>query len=117
MLIYETMGRDGTLRAIHLEANAGSLELCFDEVRASVPARVVIALMRRYGRPANDGVDTSGEELRLDAGTVLRRFRFRAGVDVVGRDYLALIESGGEPILAMATTIAGALEHLARARS
>jgi len=118
MLIYETLSADGVSRAVHLDVGPAGLELRIDAMRAAVPARIIVALMHRYGRAVEDGVDTQGgDELRLDASTVLRRFRFRAGVDVLGRDYLALVEGDDEPIVAMATTIAGALEHLANARA
>ena len=102
---------------MYLRASETGLELSGDDVNASVPPRIIISLMHRYGREADDGVDLRGEELRLNQTCVLRRVRFRAAVDAIGRDYLALLEDGREPLLAMATTIAGALAHLARAKS
>lgn len=116
MLLYETLGHEGQPRQLFLESSEGGLTLhSSDGLRAAVPARVIIAVLRRYGRPVDENVDTRGEELALTDVATLRRFRFRAGVDAIGRDYLGLFESGQDPIVALATTVAGALEHLAAA--
>ncbi len=112
MLVNATTASDGSSLCLRLERDGPSLVLRRDDGRhGQIEARVVIAVMRRYGR-AIDDLPASVDEIELEAGVHLRSFRFRAAVDVEGRDYLALLAPGSETIAAMATTIAGALDHL-----
>ena len=73
--------------------------------------------MQRYGRPLDEGVGMEalpGEELALGEDR-LRRMRYRAAVDAIGRDYLVWEPRGGEPVAALSIAVAAALRHLATA--
>jgi hypothetical protein len=73
-------------------------------------------MMARYGAPFDTEAhgDVVGE-LALGDGRRLRQARHLAGYDVIARDYLVLDQREGESLCALGTTVAGALQHLARA--
>ena len=81
-----------------------------------LPDGALEAVMKRYGKPldAQDGDMMVDERLELDDGRALVRFRFMRRYDVIARDYLVLYEAEGDPLCEMATSIAAALDHLAR---
>jgi hypothetical protein len=84
-----------------------------DQPPMRLPAGAIAAVMRRYGRPLEDGVEiVVVEELAIDGGA-LRRVQFRAAVDASSRDWLVWLAPGVEPVAALATTIAAPLLHLA----
>jgi len=115
MLLYQSQkpdGGDAFLELNESEDDRGFLLTREDGVRARLPARIIISVLERYGRALDDGITTDGDELILEPGVTLRRFRFRSAVDAIGRDYLALLVSGQETVAAMAVTVAGALDHL-----
>jgi hypothetical protein len=72
--------------------------------------------MKRYGKAldADEREMMIDERLELGEGAALVRFRFMRRYDVIARDYLVLYRDGGEPLCEMATSIAAALDHLAR---
>lgn len=71
--------------------------------------------MRRYGKPLEDGAALNIEErVDLGDGASLERFRFLRRYDVIARDYVVYRVPGQDPVCEMATTLAGALLHLAR---
>lgn len=116
MLIFERLDPQGQPVAMHLERDGDELVLIRGATRAALPGRVLIAILRRYGRELDPLVTLDPDSVDLGDGAKLHRFRFHARVDAEGRDYLALVETGQPAIGAMATTIAGALEHLMSAR-
>lgn len=77
----------------------------------ALPALAVRVTMLRYGRELEPGLELDGPELPVGQGT-LRRYRYRAAVDAIGRDYLVWSEPGRPPLAALATTVAAALRHL-----
>jgi len=81
-----------------------------------LPDGALEAVMKRYGKPldAQDGDMMVDERLELGDGRALVRFRFMRRYDVIARDYLVLYEAEGDPLCEMATSIAAALDHLAR---
>lgn len=76
-----------------------------------LPGSAILTVMRRYGRPLDDGIEADGEPVDLGDGKQLRMLRFRAQVDADSRDY-AVLEGDGEPMAAMARTVAAALRFL-----
>jgi hypothetical protein len=84
-----------------------------DEPALRLPAGAIAAVMRRYGRPLEDGIEyVLVEEVAIDGGA-LRRIQFRAAVDAASRDWLVWIAPDTEPLAALATMIAAPLVHLA----
>jgi len=81
-----------------------------------LPAGALDAVMKRYGKPldAPEQEMMVDERLELGDGAALVRFRFLRRYDVIARDYLVLYRQGAEPLCEMATSIAAALDHLAR---
>jgi hypothetical protein len=112
MLVYQRLDSAGEPVSMHIVRDGEVLLLLAGETRAQVSPRVLETIMRRYGRELDPSVEVDGESIELDTNLRLQRFRFHARVDADGRDYLALIESGAPPLAALATTVAGALEHL-----
>lgn len=79
----------------------------------ALPAGALEAVMKRFGGPLADDVSLLEiGALELDRGR-LRHVRHLARYDVIARDFLVLEAPGQELLCALATTVAGALEHLA----
>ena len=70
-------------------------------------------VMTRYGRPLDDGIALDGEALQLGDGRRLRRLRYHAPVDAMGRDYLVWERPGEPPLAVIATHATAALHYLA----
>src|SRR5262245_1273139 len=82
-----------------------------DGMSGELALSIVDHVMRRYGRPLDDGIALEGDS--LVCGTChLRRLRFRAAVDAEGRDYLVWDCPGSEPVACVATMVAAALRFL-----
>ena len=115
--IDEQLDSDGVAIVTTLAlTDGGALELVHG---AAPPARLpVLAVERvfaRFGRELDPDADgPAAARLDLGAVGVLRPLRFHAIVDAEARDYLVLDRPGEPPSAALATTIAGALRHLAR---
>ena len=116
--IHETTRADGSLSPVFLVIDGGALAIASDETTFALPDGAVAAVMARFGK----ALETSerlvhGDVLDLGDGSVLRHVRHLARYDVIARDYLVYEASGREPMCALATTVAGALDHLGRAAS
>ena len=115
MLIDERIGGDGRTLRTALERDGDRLLLGDGEqTLAALPPAAVIAVMQRYGRELEPGIDADGPALDLGAGARLRSLRFRARVDADSRDYLVLEREGAAPLAALAGPIAEALRFLVR---
>ena len=114
--IDEITRDDGTLESVHLRADAEGLVLVTGGQQLPLPAKVLAPVMRRYGAPF-DADETVSEVAILMLGEAerLRHVRHLARYDVIAKDYLVHEQPGEEPLCALATTVAGALTHLARA--
>lgn len=113
MKIHETTEADGSLSPIEL-VQTDDDGLCLEKrgERYPLPPGALGAVMRRMGLeldPTAELVEVA--RMETDEG-VLRHVRHLAMYDVIARDFLVLGER-----CALATTAAGALEHLARAAS
>lgn len=116
MLLDERVDADGAHHRVSLRARGPEALVLEEEglVLGVVPPLAVRVIMLRYGRELEPGLEVSGEALPVGQG-VLGRYRYRAAVDAIGRDYLVWSESGRPPVAALATTVAAALRHLAAA--
>lgn len=113
--IHEFTKPDGQLATVSLEAAEGaSLRLVTEGESLAVPPGALEAVMERYGAPldATERVVPVGE-LALEAAK-LRHVRHLARYDVIARDYLVFERPDREPVCVLATTVAGALAHIAR---
>lgn len=114
--VHETTKADGSLAPVFLTVEDGIAAIASEEGTFVLPDGAVEAVMARFGKPLEPSeplVDAGA--LELSDGSVLRHVRHRARYDVIARDYLVYEASGREPMCALATTVAGALEHLGRA--
>ena len=114
--IHETTDDAGGLVRTGLAHGEDGLALSVGGELLPLPDGALEAVMARYGKPldARDEDMMVDERLELGDGRALVRFRFMRRYDVIARDYLVLYEPGGEPLCEMATSIAAALDHLAR---
>ncbi len=116
--IHEHAHDAGTSTTFLVAGDGGALALVSDERSRLLPERALDAVMERYGAPldASESVTSIGE-LALESGARVVHVRHLARFDVIARDYLLYERPGCEPLCALATTVAGALDYLARASS
>lgn len=119
ILIAEHIDDRGAPQQIYLElataGDAAAVHLIAGDVHGRLPVRAVEAVMRRYGRPLDQGIAPDGPALDLGGGRVLQQMRYRAPVDASARDYLVWRTPGEEPLAALSNGVAAALRHLAAA--
>jgi hypothetical protein len=89
---------------------------------AALPAAVVTALFRRYGKPLAEApppVDADEQQLALAGegadGAIVRVLNVRTQVDVIGNDWFVLETAGAEPLAVAGPLFAAALAALTRA--
>ena len=115
MKIHETVGAAGELAPIFLAAAGGAATLVDDRGAHPLPDGAIAAVMARYGAPLDPDVTLAPiATLELVEGR-LRHVRHLARYDVIAKDWLVYERAGEDPVIALATTVAGALGHLARA--
>ena len=113
--IHEKTLDSGALSPVLLAERAIIVEGC----TFALPAGAIEAVMNRYGAPLEDAVAlVEVDAIALEAGR-LRHVRHLARYDVIAKDWLVYEAQGldGPWLAALAVTVAGALEHLARAAS
>ncbi len=114
--IHETTAISGELVPIFLRLHGGVLEIVADVGALALPTGAVDAVMKRFGAPLDSDAPVARiGRLDLGNGRALFHVRHLAKYDVIARDYLVYEGAGAEPLCALATTVAGALFHLARA--
>jgi hypothetical protein len=114
--IHETIDGAGALVQTRLAHGDDGLALRVGDELLPLPDGALEAVMKRYGKPleARDEDMMVDERLELGEDRALVRFRYMRRYDVIARDYLVLYEPGEEALCEMATSIAAALDHLAR---
>jgi hypothetical protein len=114
--IHETTAASGALSDVCLRASNGGLALVNDDGTFPLPEGALEAVMVRFGAPLDPASRLIAvATLALGEGRTLRHVRHLATYDVIARDYLVYEGPGNDPLCAFATTVAGALDHLARA--
>ncbi len=116
MKIHETFREDGVLEEVHLHVDAdGALAIAVAGEELSLPEGAVEAVMKRFGAALDDRERlTRVASLPLGHGRALQHVRHLGVYDVIARDYL-VFTNGEDAVYAFATTVSGALTHLARA--
>jgi hypothetical protein len=111
--IHETTSASGALSGVCLQTSNGALALVTDAGTFPLPEGALDAVMLRYGAPLDPASQLVPVAiLPLGEGRALRHVRHLATYDVIARDYLVYDAPGKEPLCALATTVAGALDHL-----
>jgi hypothetical protein len=96
----------------------GVMVIRSDEGAFELPDGALDAVMARFGKPLDSSERVSEvDAMAIGQGRVLRHVRHLARWDVIARDHLVYEADGCEPVCALATTVAGALQHLGRAHS
>lgn len=114
--IHEVTTPSGALSSIFLQGSGGALAIVNDEGTFALPEGALDAVMARFGEPFDPASRVAVVAmLELDGGAVLRHVRHLGAYDVIARDYLVYEVAGRAPLCALATTVAGALDHLGRA--
>lgn len=117
MKIHEVTLETGALAPVELVSTNQGPAIRREEETFVLPAGAIAAVMKRYGVPLDPDAKKTHEVAALDLGTGerVRHVRHLDFYDVIGRDYLVYEAPGSDPVCAMATRVAAALEHLARA--
>jgi hypothetical protein len=112
ILIDEHIRADGVLVHTHLDRDGDHVVVISDDCRGRLSVGALDKVMRRYGRPLEDGLTPTGNSLDLGGGHVITAFRFHAVVDAEARDYLAWTSPGAETVAALSNGVAAALRYL-----
>jgi hypothetical protein len=116
--IHELTSEAGVLGGVFLRVagDGQTLEVVDPAVSLPLPPDALDKVLARYGAPFDpDAPIAVIGELALGDGRRIRQVRHLAGYDVIARDYLVLDLPNGESLCALGTTVAGALQFLARA--
>lgn len=120
LLVDERIRADGVAARLWLTVVGDRFTIHCDD--GSIPrgaplsAAALDRVMTRYGRELESeftSPDGSGAERLELGGFVLRRWRYRAAVDAIGRDYLVWEAAGRHPVAALSSTIGAVLHYLA----
>jgi hypothetical protein len=114
--IHETTDAAGALVRTRLADVDGGLALRVGDEVLPLPDGALDAVMNRYGKALEARAEDMmvDERIELGEGRALVRFRFMRRYDVIARDYLVLYQPDAEPLCELATSVAAALDHLAR---
>lgn len=116
--IHESTQGDGAFAPVFLKRDGDALFVVRANESLALPDGALEAVMVRYGGPLDADVTLAEvDALELDGGKRLRHVRHLARYDVIARDFLVLEAPEEDALCALATTVAGALEHLADAKS
>lgn len=114
--VHETTTPSGELSPVYLRSDEGALALVDANGARLLPEGALDAVMKRFGAPLETAEQVAQvATLDLGGGISLRHVRHLARYDVIGRDYLVYEAPDRAPLCAFATTVAGALAHLAEA--
>src|SRR5947208_708762 len=114
--VHEITRDDGSLEAISLGRQDDELLLLRGVESLPLPPGALAKVMARFGAPLDHSAELlEVASLDVGGGTRIRHVRHLARFDVIARDFLVLEAPDAEPLCALATTVAGALEHLGRA--
>lgn len=117
LLLHETFGDGDRALVVTLTREPDSLVLSYPGGATELEAAVVVAVMGRYGKEIDPSIEVRGPSLALDDTHTLVRMRHLARYDVIARDFVVLVRPNGPPLVELATSVAGALVHLAEAAS
>ncbi len=111
--IDEQITPEGLLVAVELIAADGNYRLQRGEHELGiVSARILIDVLKRYGRPLEEPPTDTSDILLLADGVSLRTWRYKAPVDLEAKLYLLLYRDGEEPLAVLGRQVANALSFL-----
>ena len=114
MKIHETYDANGVLSEVFVTCEGARLLLVEQRGTFVVPDGAMDAVMKKFGAALDpDASVMEVATLDLPDGARLRHVRHRATFDVIARDYLVYERPDAPASFALATTVAGALAHLA----
>jgi hypothetical protein len=114
--VHESTAASGALFAVFLTYEDGVLRIAAADGTFALPEGALDAVMERFGAPLDPASEVARVgDLDLGRDRTLRHVRHLARYDVIARDFLVYERAGREPLCALATTVAGALDHLGRA--
>ena len=114
--VHETTTASGALSAVFLRYESGVLEIVAADGALALPEGALDAVMDRFGAPLDPDAELHHVgTLDLGNARFLRHVRHLGRYDVIARDYLVYQGANGDPRYVLATTVAGALDHLGRA--
>jgi hypothetical protein len=113
LLLDERILGDGRHARTWASLDAGRLHVADDDgTSGPLSIAALDRVMARYGLPLDGSVALDGDSLDLGDGRRLRRLRYRAPVDAIGRDYLVWERPGQAPLAVIATHATAALRYL-----
>lgn len=121
LTLHEHIGDDGAKTRTSVEVEGAAVTVRVGaKVEGTVGFDALVAVFERYGKPLADGISLDGcASLDVAAlggpGARLCVLRHRALYDVIARDFVVLVRVDHEPYAELATMVAAALTHLARA--
>jgi hypothetical protein len=116
LTVHEITRDDGSLSPVELRVDDGALSIVEDGDALALPDGALQSVMKRFGGPIDEGARMHEVgALELSSGVALKRMRHKGFYDVIAKDYLVMEVDGQEPLCALATTVAGALSHVAHA--
>ncbi|MCA9587387.1 MAG: hypothetical protein KC657_18800 [Myxococcales bacterium] len=116
LTVHEITRDDGSLSPVGLRVEGEALCIVEEDDGLPLPDGALESVMKRFGGPIDDRARLHEvDALALPGGAALKRMRHKGFYDVIAKDYLVLEVDGQEPLCALATTVAGALSHVAHA--
>ncbi|MEZ4263832.1 MAG: hypothetical protein R3B36_32365 [Polyangiaceae bacterium] len=116
LTVHEITRDDGSLSPVGLRVEGEALCIVEEDDGLPLPDGALESVMKRFGGPIDDRARLHEVgALALPGGAALKRMRHKGFYDVIAKDYLVLEVDGQEPLCALATTVAGALSHVAHA--
>jgi hypothetical protein len=114
LILHERTREDGSLERTFLETDGDALYLHLaEETKAIVPLAFLDGVMRRYGKPLEDGVPLPEPRLRVGDRTI-GMLRYRPRYDVIAKDYVVYAVGDDTPLVELATSVSAALAYLLR---
>jgi hypothetical protein len=113
LLLDERILGDGRHACTWASLDDGRLHVADDDgIAGPLSIAALDRVMARYGLPLASDVVLDGDSLELGDGRRLRRLRYHAPVDAIGRDYLVWERPGEPPLAVIATHATAALRYL-----
>ncbi len=112
-MLVDERSRGDRLERVELLLEDAAVAMYVDHTRiGELSVEAVVHVMRRYGKPLEEGITIPDGGVRLSPTARLTMLRFLARYDVIARDWLVLV-TPEETVGELAVTVVRVLEHLA----